>query len=207
MIRIVIADDHAMMRACLRQIITSAGDMAVCGEAANGIEVMDLVRKTGFDVLILDMNMPGNTGVELIERVRLERPDLPILVLSMQTEGPFVARALKAGAMAYIAKGSEPDILLSALRKVAIGQKAIDPCLVNELVFESMPVDEHPHHVLSDRELQVLQMFARGKTVTQVAKVFCLSPKTVSTHKANIKEKLGFQADADLIRYAIQHRL
>lgn len=207
MIRIVIADDHAMMRAGLTQIIATTTDMMVAGQATHGAEVMDQVRNGAFDVLLLDLTMPGPSGVDLVMRIRQERPSLPILILSMHNEGQFVSRALKAGATGYVTKGSEPGILLLALRKLAAGEKFIDPCLVNELVFEPMATGELPHHALSNREYQVLQMFVQGKSVTQMANALQLSTKTISTHKTHIKEKLGLHADADVIRYAIDHRL
>ncbi|HZX31960.1 MAG TPA: response regulator transcription factor [Rhodocyclaceae bacterium] len=207
MIRIVIADDHGMMRAGLKQIVASTNDIVVVGEATQGNEVLDLVRTIEFDVLLLDLNMPGPSGVDLIMRVRQEKPALPILVLSMHNEGQFVSRSLKAGASGYVTKDSEPGILISAVRKLSTGDRFIDPSLVNQLVFEPMARIEQPHLTLSNREYQVLQMFVQGKTVTQMAKALQLSAKTVSTHKSHIKEKLGIQGDADLIRYAIDHRL
>lgn len=207
MIRIVIADDHGMMRAGLKQIIASTSDIVVVGEATQGAEVMDLVRNMAFDVLLLDLSMPGPSGVDLIMRVRQERAALPILVLSMHNEGQFVSRSLKAGAAGYVTKDSEPGILIAAVRKLATGDRFIDPSLVNQLVFEPIMAADQPHLALSNREYQVLQMFVQGKTVTQMAKALQLSAKTISTHKSHIKEKLGLQGDADLIRYAIDHRL
>lgn len=207
MIRIVIADDHAMMRAGLGQIVAGTDDIVVVGEATQGAEVIRLVRSLSFDVLLMDLNMPGLSGVDLIQRVRHECPSLPILVLSMHDEGPVISRTLKAGASGYVAKRSEPGILLAAVRKLAAGERYIDPLIVNELVFESMMTVDQPHHVLTNREYQVLQFLVQGKTVTEMAQLLNLSVKTVSTHKSNIKEKLYLQTDAELYRYAIEHRL
>lgn len=207
MIRIVIADDHAIMRAGLRQIITSAEDIVVVGEATRGAEVVESVRNTAFDVLLLDLSMPGPSGADLIMRLRQEKPSLPILILSMYDDGPIVARSLRAGASGYVSKASAPDTLLTAVRKLAAGEKFIDPCLVNQLVFEPIMLPDQPYHLLSNREYQVLQMFVRGRSVTQMAEDLRLSAKTISSHKANIKAKLGVRGDAELIRYALEHRL
>lgn len=207
MIRIVIADDHAMMRAGLKQIMAGTKDIVVVGETDHGSEVVALVRNLEFDVLLLDLTMPGPSGVDLIMRIRLEKPSLPVLVLSMHNEGPFVSRSLKAGAAGYVTKGSEPNTLLTAVRRLAAGDKFVDPCLVNQLIFEPVLQNDQPHQILSNREYQVLQMFVQGKSVTEMAKALQLSAKTVSTHKTHIKEKLGLHADADLIRYAIDHNL
>lgn len=207
MIRIAIADDHALMRAGVRQIIEGTDDMEVVGEVSQGYEVMHLVRNGGFDVLLLDLALSGANGVDLIARVREERRHLPVLVLSMHCEARFVSRALKAGAYGYVTKFSEPTVLLSAIRKLAAGDRFIDPCLVNQLVFENVEETERPHHGLSSREFHVLQLFAQGKNAVQMAKDLQLSTKTISTHKSHIKEKLGLQTDVDLLRYAIEHRV
>lgn len=207
MIRIAIADDHAMMRAGLAQIIELTDDMTVVGEAKNASEVLHLVRTLAFDLLLLDLSMPGASGLDLVERICREKPALPVLVLSMHDAGALVARALRLGAAGYVAKHSGPAVLLPALRKLAAGERFIDPAVVNEVVFESMAAAEQPQRILSNREYQVLKMLAEGKSVTEMARLLRLSVKTVSTHKSNIKEKLGFQADADLFRYAIENRI
>lgn len=207
MIRIVIADDHAMMRAGLVQIMAGTDDVVVVGEADHGNTVIPLLRNLDLDVLLLDLNMPGLSGLDLIQRIRHESPTLPILVVSMHEERPLVSRTLKMGAAGYVTKRSEPGVLLTAVRKLAAGERYIDPCLVNELIFDSMISVEKPHNTLTNREYQVLQMFVQGRTVTEMAGALRLSVKTVSTHKSNIKEKLGLQADAELFRYAIDHKL
>lgn len=207
MIRIAIVDDHALMRAGVKQIIASTDEMIVVAEATQGAEAMELVRNTPCDVLVLDMFVPGSGGAELIGRIHAERPSLPILVLSMNNESEFVSRALKAGAAGYVTKYSEPEVLLAALRKLAAGENFIDPAMVNQLVFEPLRAQDQPHQSLSNREYHVLQMFAQGKNATQMAKALQLSTKTISTHKTNIKDKLGLRTDVDLLRYAIEHRV
>lgn len=207
MIRVVIADDHAMIRVALAKMINASEGIVVVGEATHGGEVMDQVRHLNPDVLLLDLSMPMSNGMEVVLRVRQERPSVPILILSMHTEGPLVYRALKSGAAGYVTKSSEANTLLAGIRKVAAGEKFIDPCLINQLVFESMAAGEQEIQVLTNREYQILQMLAQGKSVTRIAQQLSLSVKTISSHKCNIKEKLGLQADADLFRYAIDHRL
>jgi DNA-binding NarL/FixJ family response regulator len=177
----------------------------VVGEVAPTYDVVAQLRHTDVNVLLLDLCKPEAIGIELISKVHREIPGVPILVLSMSTEGGLIFRALKAGAAGFVTKGSEAGILITALRKVAAGEKYIDPSLVNQLVFESMSKGKYLLEQLSNREYQVLQMLANGKSVTDIARYLNLSVKTISTHKSNAKEKLGLQADSDLFRYAIEH--
>lgn len=207
MIRIVIADDHAIIRGGLKQIVTTTADIVVVGEATQGSEVLEQCRQTPCDLLLLDMTMPGLNGVELIRRLHEERPALPILVLSMHNEGQIVARALKAGAAGYVTKDSEPEILLSAIRKVAAGGRFIDPALVETMVFSVGGNNSLPHDTLSERELQVLKMIAAGGSLGNIAEQLHVSPKTISTHKMRLMLKLGIDNNADLIRYITKHRL
>ncbi len=207
MIRVLIADDHAIVRGGLKQIVATTADIVVAGEATQGDEVLRQVAAGAIDLLLLDMAMPGPSGVDLIRRVLAERPGLPILVLSMHNEGQIVTRALKAGAAGYVTKDSEPEILLAAIRKIAGGGRFIDPTLVDTVVFESVRADGDPHELLTDRELQVLQLLAAGHAVGDIADRLHLSPKTVSTHKARLMEKLGIDNNADLVRYAIRYNL
>ena len=207
MIRILIADDHAIVRGGLKQIIATTTDIVVTGEAAQGSEVLDKLRACQVDLLLLDMTMPGISGIDLIRRVRAEHPALPILVLSIHNEGQVVSRALRAGATGYVTKDSDPEILLAAIRKLACGGRFIDPRLVDAIVFEASASDAAPHEILSDREFQVLQMLAAGKSVNDIAEVLALSAKTISTHKMRLMQKLGVSNNADLIRYAIRHGL
>jgi DNA-binding NarL/FixJ family response regulator len=207
MIRILIADDHAIVRGGLKQIIATTHDMAVTAEAAQGSEVVDKLRSCEIDLLLLDMTMPGISGVDLIRRVRADRPTLPVLVLSIHNEAQVASRALRAGATGYVTKDSDPDVLLAAIRKLAEGGRFIDPKLVDALVFDKHSGDEPPHEVLSDREFQVLQMLATGRSINDIADACALSAKTISTHKMRLMQKLGLTNNAEVIRYAIRHGL
>jgi DNA-binding NarL/FixJ family response regulator len=157
--------------------------------------------------LLLDMTMPGISGVDLIRRVRAEQPALPVLVLSIHNEAQVVSRALRAGATGYVTKDSDPEVLLAAIRKLAAGGRFIDPKLVDAIIFETHSGDAPPHEVLSDREFQVLQMLASGKSINDIAETLALSAKTISTHKMRLMQKLGLGNNAELIRYAIRHGL
>lgn len=208
MIRLIIADDHAIVRSGLIQILTtSATDIVVVSEASQSSEVLEQWRQIPCDVLLLDMTMPGLSGVELIKRLHEENPEVPILVLSMHNEAQVIARALKAGAAGYITKSSKPDILLSAIRKVAAGGKFIDPALVDSVVFNAGEPGMLPHDALSERELQVLKMIVAGDPLGKIGDVLHLSPKTISTHKMRVMQKLGIDNNADLFRYAAKHGL
>ena len=208
MIRILIADDHAVVRQGIRQVLALAADFQVTDEAKDGWEVVDKLRGGGFDLLLTDMSMPGPNGVDLIKRVRDEHAKLPVLVLSMHGESQIAARALKAGASGYITKDSEPTLLIAAVRKVAGGGRYIDPTLAEKLVFETSVIgDGLPHEQLSDREFQVFLMIAQGRSLNDIAEELHLSPKTVSTHKMRLMQKLGAQSTSDLVRYALTHGL
>jgi DNA-binding NarL/FixJ family response regulator len=207
MIKILIADDHAIVRGGLKQIIATTTDIVVAGEAAQGSEVVDKLRTIHVDLLLLDMTMPGISGVDLIRRVRADQPALPVLVLSIHNEAQVVSRALRAGATGYVTKDSDPEVLLAAIRKLAAGGRFIDPKLVDAIIFETHSGDAPPHDILSDREFQVLQMLAVGKSINDIADTFSLSAKTISTHKMRLMQKLGLSNNAELIRYAIRHGL
>jgi DNA-binding NarL/FixJ family response regulator len=207
MIKILIADDHAIVRGGLKQIVATTTDVIVAGEAAQGTEVVEKLRACQIDLLLLDMTMPGISGVDLIRRVRAEQPALPILVLSIHNEAQVVSRALRAGATGYVTKDSDPDILLAAVRKLAKGGRFIDPKLVDAMVFDTRSGDAPPHEILSNREFQVLQFLAAGESVNDIAETLVLSAKTISTHKMRLMQKLGLANNAELIRYAIKHGL
>ena len=207
MIRIIIADDHAIVRGGLKQIVATTEDIVVVSEATQGSEVLEQWQKTPCDLLLLDMTMPGISGVEMIRSLHEERPDLPILILSMLNEGSIIARALKAGAAGYVTKDSEPEILLSAIRKVASGGKFIDPALVESIIFSRSGNGALLHDSLSKRELQILKMITTGDPLGEIAAELNVSPKTVSTHKMRLMQKLGIDNNADLIRYATKHGL
>lgn len=207
MIKVLIADDHAIMRAGLRQILTATADMVVAGEATHGQSVLEQLNLLECHVILLDMSMPGLSGLDLIRRLRIGRPELQILVLSMHNEGQIVTRALRAGASGYVTKDSDPNVLLTAIRKVAQGGKFIDPALVDSVVLDISDVKMNQNRQLTDREFQVLQMIAAGHTINKIAESLYLSAKTVSTHKIRLMHKLGIDNNAGLIRYAIQHGL
>jgi DNA-binding NarL/FixJ family response regulator len=207
MIRIIIADDHAIVRGGLKQIFALTRDIVVVSEAAQSSEVLDQWRQIPCDLLLLDLTMPGTSGVDLICRLHEDKPVLPILVLSMHNEGQIVARALRAGAAGYVTKDSEPEILLAAVRKVAAGGRYIDPALVENMIFNVGGSSELPHDSLSERELQVLKMIASGGPLGEIAERLHLSPKTVSTHKMRLMQKLGIDNNADLVRYASKYGL
>lgn len=204
---IVIADDHGLVRSGLRQLIESVGGLRVSGEAASGDELLALLRRVPADLALLDMAMPGPSGVELIQRLRALHPGLPILVLSMHNEGPIVARALKSGAAGYITKDCHPDTLLAAVRKVLAGGRFIDPTLVDSVVFNTSAAEGERHDQLSPRERQILQMISDGLPLGDIADRLHLSPKTVSTHKMRLMQKLDLHTNADLLKYALRHGL
>lgn len=208
MIRLVIADDHTIMREGLKRILDGADDLAVVGEAVDGFEVLSHIRKGGFDVLILDLSMPGRSGVELIRQIKEETPKLPVLVLTMHDEEQYAIRAMRAGARGYLTKESAGTQLLTAIRKVASGRPYISSEVAEQLALDVMPSDEdHPHKKLSDREFEVFSLIVNGKTITEIADLLHLSAKTISTHKTRILYKMGMNSLAELVHYAVAHRL
>ena len=208
MIRLLIADDHAIFRQGLRQVLALAPEFDLAGEAKNGWEVIELVRAGNFNLLLLDMNMPGPNGVELIKRVRDEAPRLPILVLSMHGESQIAGRAIRAGASGYLTKDSEPETLIAAIRLVAAGANYIEPAVAARMVFNDAPNDaDQPHLSLSDREYQVFLLLVQGHGVNEIGEQLHLSAKTVSTHKFRLMQKLGVGNLSDLVRYALKQGL
>ena len=208
MIRVVLADDHKMVRTGLKEILADTGDIEVVGEATNGQEVMARVRELPLDLLVLDMSMPGRSGIELIRQVKAEKASLRILVLSMHSEEQYAVRALKAGASGYLTKESAADELVAAIRRIAGGGAYVTPETAQRLALGLDAAGEGPpHKALSDREMQVFHMIAGGKSVSEVADTLSLSVKTVSTHKTRIMQKLNVANQTELIRYAIRHNL
>ena len=208
MIRIVIADDHAIVREGLKRIVGAADDMTVAGEAADGLEVMQQVRELEFDVLVLDLSMPGRSGMELIKLARAEKPQLRILVLSMHQEMQYAVRAIKTGASGYLTKESAPAQLVQALRKIAGGGAYISAEVAEQLALGAMPgAAAASHEALSAREFEVFRLLAAGVSVTDIAGRLAVSVKTVSSHKANLMQKMGLANQSDLLRYAIRHGL
>lgn len=208
MIRIIVADDHTIVREGLKQLLAAAGDLQVVGEAQNGHDVMARVRDLDSEVLLLDMSMPGRSGIDLIKQIRLEKPRLRILILSMHEEQQYAMRAIRAGASGYLTKESAPAQLLSAIRKIAAGGAYISSAVAEQIALDAMPQSEGPpHKALSDREFQVFLSLASGSTVSDIAVRLNLSVKTVSTHKMRLMHKMGMSSQTDLIRYAISQRL
>lgn len=206
MIRVLLADDHALVREGLRRLLEASADIRVAGEAASGDEALARVRANDYDVAVLDLSMPGLSGIDLVRRVKLEKPALRVLVLSMHAEQQYAARALRAGASGYLTKEAAPAQLVAAIRKIAAGGVHITEAAAASLVND-LAGDGPPHTRLSDREFQVLRLLAAGKTPTEIANELHLSVKTVSTHKARVQEKLGVSGTAELVRYALEHKL
>ena len=208
MIRIVIADDHAIVREGLKRIVTGAPGLQVVDEAADGAEVMQRVRERDFDVLVLDLSMPGRSGMELIKLAKAEKPGLRILVLSMHHEMQYAVRAIKSGASGYLTKESAPALLVQAIHKVAGGGAFISAEVAEQLALGAMPgVQAQPHETLSDREFEVFKLLVAGMSATAIAAQLKLSAKTVSTHKTNLLQKMGLANQSELVRYAIKHGL
>lgn len=208
MIRIVLADDHAIVREGLKSILASVPDFQVVGEAADGIQVMQLARETEFDLLLLDLSMPGRSGMELIRLVKAEKPRVRILVLSMHQETQYAVRAIKSGASGYLTKESASAELEQALRKIAAGGAYVSADVAQQLALGAMPDHEAaPHETLSQREFEVFRQLVAGASVTEIAQALHLSVKTVSTHKTHLMQKLGVHNPAELVRYAIRHGL
>ncbi len=210
-LQLLIADDHAILRGGLKQIIATTTDIVIAAEAANSAETLEICQKQGdqLDLLLLDITLPDISGLELIPRLHDEYPHLPILVLSMHNERQIVSRAIKSGAAGYVTKDAHPEILLSAIRKVAAGGRFVDPALVESMVFSGSAVDEDtpPHELLSDREYQILKLIIAGYKLNDIALNLNLSPKTVSTYKLRLMQKLGIDNNAALYRYAMQQNL
>jgi len=208
MIRIIIADDHPIVRAGMKQIISEASDIVVADEASDGHKLLNKIKKENFDVVILDITMPHMDGLDVLKQLKIEKPKLPVIILSIHPEDQYALRVLKAGAAGYVTKTSAPDELINAIRKVYRGGKYISPSIAEKLVFQlDTNFNEMPHEALSDREYQVLCMLASGKTATEIADGLALSVKTVSTYRARILEKMDMKNNAELIHYAVQNKL
>ena len=201
--RVLIADDHSIVRDGLKRILAATPDVQVAAEAATGDEALRLVKASDYDVVMLDMSMPGLSGIDLIKRLKLERPKLKILVLSMHGESQYAARALKAGAAGYLTKDSAAEVMVGALRKIAAGGVHIGEAAAASLVGG----ESRLHGTLSDREFEVLRLLVEGLGPTEIGERLHLSVKTVSTHKTRILDKLGVGSTAELVRYALEHRL
>jgi DNA-binding NarL/FixJ family response regulator len=208
MIKILIADDHPIVRKGLKEIIEETPGMKVVDEASNGQEVLEKVFKKDINVVLLDISMPGRSGLDILRDMKRQKPKLVVLVLSMHPEEQYAVQALKEGASGYLTKKSAPDELLTALRKVSSGGKYVSASLAEKLAYAlEKDGEKPPHETLSVREYEVMRMIASGKTVTEIARELFLSPKTISTYRARILEKMRMKNNAQLVRYAIKNRL
>ncbi len=207
-IEVLVADDHAIIRDGLKKILADTTDLVVAGEAANGNAALEKVRERDWGVVVLDMSMPGRSGLELIKLMKAERPKLPILVFSMHQEEQFAVRAIRAGASGYLSKEGDSDMLLPAIRRVASGDAFVSDKVAQLLATDvSRSADCPSHTLLSDREYGIFSRIVRGASLTEIAEELCLSIKTVSTHKSHILAKMNLAGQVDLVRYAIEHNL
>lgn len=208
MLKVLVADDHALIREGLKKILKTAQEISVIREAQNAREVIEELKKGDLDVVILDISLPGKSGLELLKDLKQYYPKLPVLILSMHPEDRFAVRALKAGASGYVTKESAVDELINAIRKVVQGRKYVSPALAEKLAFDLETDTGKPlHEGLSDREYQVMCLIAAGRSVRQIAAELFLSMSTVNTYRARILEKMNMKTDAELIRYAVQNQL
>ena len=208
MIKVLVADDHPVVREGLKQILAEAQDIEVAAEAEDGHKLLEKVREQGFDVVVMDITMPGLMGLDALKQLKSEHPQLPILILSIHPEEQYALRVLRAGASGYLTKGSAPDSLIGAIRKVYRGGSYVSPALAERLADELRgDITKMPHETLSDREYQVMCLIASGKTVTEIADQLALSVKTVSTYRSRILEKMRMKTNAELTHYAIEHKL
>ncbi|MBI5583262.1 MAG: response regulator transcription factor [Deltaproteobacteria bacterium] len=208
MISLFIADDHAIFREGLRQIFEDVPDIVVADEASTGQEVLEKVAKNEYDLLLLDIAMPGLSGLDTLKLLKSQKPKLRVLVLSMYPEEQYAVRAIKAGASGYITKASASEELIGAIRKISGGGRYISASIAEKLLFDLVPETDRPLHArLSDREYQILCLIARGRTVSDIADELYLSVKTVSTHRTHILEKMRLKTNAELTNYALKYGL
>ncbi len=207
-IKILIADDHPIVREGFKQVLSETTDMLVADEAGNGQEVLNLIRNNTYDLILLDISMPGRSGLEILKELRSEYPKLPVLIVSIYPEEQYAIRAFRAGASGYLTKASAPHELIAAIRKISKGGRYISSSLAEKLTYY-LDIDavKPPHELLSDREYQVMLLIASGKTVTEIARELCLSVKTISTYRTHILEKMRMKNNAEITLYAVQNRL
>lgn len=208
MIRVLIADDHDLVRHGLRRIIENTPDMEVVAEQTNGVDALHWLARNDCDVLLLDISMPGRNGIEVLKQLRAEKPKLPVLILSNYTEDQYAVRLIKSGAAGYLTKGCASAVVLEALRAVAGGNKYFSPAVLEMLANElAMPEGRLPHETLSNREYQIFRYLAAAKTVTEIGELLNLSGKTVSTYRTRVLEKMNLRNNAELMQYAIEKHL
>ncbi len=208
MLKILIADDHAIVRKGLKQILSNNPDMTVAGEAAGGAQALEMIREGDWDVVLLDISMPDGNGLDTLKQVKKEKPDLPILMLSIYPEEQYAIRTIKAGVSGYLTKDSAPEELVEAIRKVARGGKYISASLSEKMAeYLENKSERALHENLSDREYQVMVMIAAGKTVSQIAEEMCLSVKTISTNRSRALAKMGMENNSQFTHYAVKQGL
>jgi len=208
MIRVFIADDHGIVRKGMKQILSRTPDIVVAGEAGTGQEALEKIWANHFDVIILDISLPGRNGLEILKQIKSHQPKLPVLILSMYPEEQYAVRVLKAGAAGYLTKESDKREFIEAIRRIAQGKKYITPALAERLAHELEPgTAKAPHDKLSDREYHLLCLIAKGKNTKEIATELSLSIKTIGTHRASLLDKMQMKSNAELTHYAIQHKL
>jgi DNA-binding NarL/FixJ family response regulator len=208
-IEVLVVDDHALIRKGLRQILDDTNDIRVTGEAETGMQAISMVRDHDYGIVLLDITLPDRYGIDVLRQLKVQRPGLPVLVLSIHPEDEYAMRSIKAGAAGYMSKQSAPSQLVSAIRHVASGRKYISNTLAEQLANELIrpAVQAQPHQALSNREYQTLRLMASGKSLSEMADIMSLSAKTVSVYRARMMEKMGFRSNADAIRYAVNNHL
>ena len=207
-IRVIVADDHPILRAGLVSVLNASPDLRVVGEAGNGAEVLRSISNVTFDVLLLDVSMPGKSGLDLMRQIRKDNPRLPILIVSSHPEDQYALRAIKAGASGYVTKLSAPEDLVKAVHTVATGRKFITPALAEMLADHvERPENGMPHESLSDREFQTMKMIAGGHSLTHIAEVLCISVKTVSVYRSRVLDKMRMKSNVELTRYVVENGL
>ncbi len=206
--RIILVDDHELIREGLKKVIAKESDIEVIGEAQNAEEMFKLLSKNEIDIVVLDITLPGRSGLDLISEIKTHYPEVKVLILSMHPEDRFAVRALRAGAYGFITKGTASKILIEALRKIADGRKFITPTLAEHLALE-LDVDHNKplHENLSNREFEVMRLIAEGKSVSEIAEMLFISVNTVTSYRARIMEKMKMKTNAEIIRYAIEQNL
>jgi DNA-binding NarL/FixJ family response regulator len=208
MIRILTVDDHAVVRDGIKRIFEGRPETAIFGEAASAQEALDLVRRQGWDVVVLDITLGDRSGIDVLKELKIAKPKLPVLILSMHSEAQFARRAFKAGAAGYITKDNQPDELAHAIERVAAGGRYVSPTLAEMLVMDlESGADKAPHQTLSDREFEIMRLIGSGKTVGEIAELLARSVKTISTYRARILEKMGMRTNAEITYYVIRNNL
>jgi len=207
MIKVIIVDDHPVVRLGLKQIIADEPDMEVAGEAKNAGECFSLIQKTDCTLVLLDITLPDRNGFDVLKQLKYEHPNIPILILSVHPEDQYGLRFIKAGASGYLMKDGAPEELVKAIRKVNAGGKYVSASLAEKLVSHLGAFDKPPHENLSDREFQILCMIVQGKSLKSIAGELCVGEKTVSTYRSRIMEKMKLSTNSDLTRYALENHL